>query len=312
MIWSFSDSRTFARCQRQWYFGAVVANAKATKVPIRREAYLLSKLQTVSAWRGQIVDSTIGSVLVPALNRGYLPTLDDCMRHALRLFNAQLAFARRHGLRDAEMKPAQVGEEFAAFFEAEYGAGVPEADIARARNEIEQALTNLFGITDLLVDLRRATYSVAQRPLQFKHWGYSVKAVPDLISFFPDAPPLITDWKVHFFGAKDYRLQLATYALALTRCTAHRDFPASVASHGPTDVRLAEAQLLTGQLRRYPLTVEDVNEVEDHIAASAEQMALALDGRKFADLCPDDFPVTIFPETCRGCRFRSLCWKEST
>jgi hypothetical protein len=233
------------------------------------------------------------------------------MRHALRLFNAQLAFARRHGLRDAEMKPAQAGEEFAAFFEAEYGAGVPEADIARARNEIEQALTNLFGITDLLADLRRATYSVAQRPLQFKHCGCSVKAVPDLISFFPDAPPLITDWKVHFFGAKDYRLQLATYALALTRCTAHRDFPASVASHGPTDVRLAEVQLLTGQLRRYPLTVEDLNEVEDHIAASAEQMALALDGRKFADLCPDDFPVTIFPETCRGCRFRSLCWKES-
>lgn len=70
-------------------------------------------------------------------------------------------------------------------------------------------------------------------------------------------------------------------------------------------------QLLTGQLRWYALTAEDVAEVEDHIAASAERMALALDGRKFANLCPDDFPVTTFPETCRGCRFRSLCWKET-
>ena len=210
------------------------------------------------------------------------------------------------------MRPAQAGKEFAAFFEVEYGTGVPDAEIERARDEVEQALTNLFGMTDLLADLRRANYSIAQRPLQFKHCGYSVKAMPDLISFYPDEPPLITDWKVHFLGAKDYRLQLATYALALTRCNAHSDFPASVASYGPADVRLAEVQLLTGQLRRYPLTVEDVNEVEDHIAASAEQMALALDGRKFANLCPDDFPVTIFPETCQGCRYRSLCWQETT
>lgn len=311
MIWSFSDSRTFARCQRQWYFGEVVANAIAKKHPTRREAYLLSKLQTVSAWRGQIVDATIGAVLVPALNKRRMPSLDECLRHAIRLFDTQLAFARRHGLRDAEMKPAQAGEEFAAFFEVEYGSGVPEADIARARNEIEQALTNLFGMTDLMSDLRRARYTVAQRPLQFRHDGQPVKAVPDLISFFHDEPPLIVDWKVHFFGVKDYRLQLATYAIALTRCNAHKDFPASAKPSEPTDVRLVEAQLLTGQLRRYPLTGEDVNEVEDHISASAEQMALALDGRKFGDLGPEDFPVTIFPETCQGCRFRSLCWKET-
>lgn len=76
MIWSFSDSRTFDRCQRQWYFGEVVANAVA-KAPVRHEAYLLSKLQSVSAWRGQVVDSTIGSVLVPALNERRPPSLDD-------------------------------------------------------------------------------------------------------------------------------------------------------------------------------------------------------------------------------------------
>jgi len=48
-----------------------------------------------------------------------LASLDDCLRHALRLFDVQLAFALRHGLRDAGMKPAQAGEEFAAFFEVE-------------------------------------------------------------------------------------------------------------------------------------------------------------------------------------------------
>lgn len=96
------------------------------------------------------------------------------------------------------MRPAQAGDEFAAFHEVEYGAGVPGEEVARARTEVEQALTNLFGMTELLADLRRASYSIDQRPLQFDHGGQPVKAMPDLISFYPGAPPLITDWKVHF------------------------------------------------------------------------------------------------------------------
>ena len=62
MIWSISESKTFKRCQRQWYFKNCVASALAKKDPIRREAYLLSKLQTISGWRGQIVDSVLSEI----------------------------------------------------------------------------------------------------------------------------------------------------------------------------------------------------------------------------------------------------------
>lgn len=68
MIWSISESKTFRRCQRQWFFKNIVACATAKKNPIRRRAYLLSKLQSVFAWRGQLVDTVIENYLIPALN----------------------------------------------------------------------------------------------------------------------------------------------------------------------------------------------------------------------------------------------------
>jgi len=51
MIWSVSTAKMFERCQRQWFFKTQLANAKA-KHESRRRAWRLSKLQSLSAWRG--------------------------------------------------------------------------------------------------------------------------------------------------------------------------------------------------------------------------------------------------------------------
>ena len=69
MIWSFSQSRAFDRCQRNWFYDTIFGNGVA-KDKDRHEIYLLSKLQTLSAWRGSIVDKAIETSLVPALKAG--------------------------------------------------------------------------------------------------------------------------------------------------------------------------------------------------------------------------------------------------
>src|SRR5205823_1418673 len=68
MRWSFSAARAFRQCQRSWFFKTCAANARA-KDPKRREAYILSKLQNVSGWRGKLVDRIISQELVEALRR---------------------------------------------------------------------------------------------------------------------------------------------------------------------------------------------------------------------------------------------------
>ena len=66
MKWSLSGSKTFRRCQRQWFYKNCVANG-VTKDPVRRNIYLLGKLQTIAGWRGSIVDHAIEMGVVPAL-----------------------------------------------------------------------------------------------------------------------------------------------------------------------------------------------------------------------------------------------------
>jgi hypothetical protein len=213
VIWSFSNSRAFERCQRNWFYDNIYGNGVA-KDKNRHEIYLLSKLQTINAWRGSIVDKAVETSLVPALRSGQSGSPRECIARARQLFDAQRAFALRHGLRDDGLKPSKAGDEFAAFLAVERGEEISDEEFTTAWGEIEQALSNLFGMTELLNDLRQAELLMTQRALQFKQGDVTVKAVPDLVAFYRSRPPLIVDWKVHFFGARDYWLQLVTYALA--------------------------------------------------------------------------------------------------
>jgi hypothetical protein len=310
VIWSISESKTFRRCQRQWYFKNCVANANAKKDPLRREAYLLSKLQSISGWRGQIVDTTITEVLVPALRARRCLMLSEAKRAAKVFFDRQLDCARRHRLREPGMKSTELGNDFAAFFCVEYGGDVNEHEIQTAWTEIERALENLFSMRGLSELLKAASYMVPQRALMFQHSGLTVRAVPDLIAFYDNRAPLIVDWKVHAFGVQEAWQQLCTYAIALTRCRPHTDFPASLGRWTATDVEVAEVQLLKNQIRQAIPSKEDIENADAYIAESVSLIALTMDGHERGELRPEDFLTTSYPETCQKCCYRSLCWES--
>lgn len=310
MKYSFSLNRIFRTCQRWWYYTTLFKSSKA-KDPLRHEAFLLSKLQSVPAWRGDLVDYVIERRVVTALKNGWSLNLDQILAFARTVFDKQLAFAKAHRLREPGMSESKDKESFAAFYAVEYGEGVSDEEVEKAWREIVLALTNLLGMQDLLATLGTATHLVAQRPLKFTFDGINIIAVPDLIAFFDNSPPLIVDWKVHAFATSDYRLQLTTYAVALTRCRPHKDFPESLSEYGATDIRLIEAQLLTNRQREYALTDIDIEEFDSFVAVSAAEMVLACGDNPKGQLNPFDFPVTSYPEACQRCPFRKPCWEDS-
>lgn len=312
MIWSFSNSVVFRKCQRQWYFKTHVANANAKKIPLQREAYLLSKLQSVAAWRGSIVDHVISRRVVPALSNGWDISLGKTLDFARSIFDIQLQFAKRRRLREPGMSAAKAGDAFAAFRVLEYGFEVSDEEIAQAWVDVECALTNLIGMRDLLRLLRTSAKLVSQRALIFPYFGVTVRAVPDLIAFYDASAPLIVDWKVHTFGVQDYRLQLATYAVALGRCAPHKDFPISPSLYAPTDMRLLEVQLLTNRCREYTLSDSDIEEIDSYIAGTATAMVLAVGENGNGLPRPFEYPVTQFPATCKTCSFRGPCWEDQS
>ncbi len=99
-MWSFSNSRLFGKCQRAWFYKNHVANANATKNPLQREAYILSKLQSVSAWRGRIVDDVISQRIVPALEKGWTLNASLILEYARLLFDKQREFAMLNRVRE--------------------------------------------------------------------------------------------------------------------------------------------------------------------------------------------------------------------
>jgi hypothetical protein len=155
MRWSYSASRSFRQCQRQWFFKNIVASARSSE-PVRRRAYLLSKLQSVSAWRGKVVDEVISKTLIPSLNRRDTPTLKVVRQRARDLFDGQLDFALRHPINDPDLRVSDEGEDFTLLYGMEYRQPPTEQEIEQAWTEIEQALANLYKMSSIREALKSA------------------------------------------------------------------------------------------------------------------------------------------------------------
>ncbi|MEQ9668205.1 PD-(D/E)XK nuclease family protein [Coleofasciculus sp. G2-EDA-02] len=308
-MWSFSAAKTFKKCQRQWYYKNCLANWKAKDIH-RHKAYLLSKLQSISSWRGSIVDSVISEVIVPTLKAKGTPSLTVAQQRAKELFDRQLKFARQHPLHQQGLSPSQVGSDFAVFHCMEYGGKIPETEIKKAKAEIDQALANLFNMPEVWSELKTAQYLVTQRALSFSHTGETVRAVPDLIAFYRNKPPLIIDWKVHFSGVYRALNQLGIYALALTRGKPHKDFP-KLSKWEVTDLQLLEIQLLTNKIRRYQLDEVRIAEIDNFMAESISAMQLIVGEAKKSTLAPMEFLTASSPETCQFCNYQSICWESA-
>ncbi|MGD0061700.1 MAG: PD-(D/E)XK nuclease family protein [Verrucomicrobiia bacterium] len=309
MIWSFSEGRLFRKCQRQWFFSKRLASA-TSKDPRRREAYLLSKLSSLSAWRGKVVDQVLEKIVVPAIQRKTIVTLQTATQAADRIIDSQLDFALKHRIRENGFKASEHDGDLAAFFVVEYGESPSQHEIGQARAEVHKALSNLFQsprFKELRENVKAAHWLAAQCPITFRYMGATVRAVPDLVCLFRGTPPLIIDWKVHFFGIHDYYQQLVAYAITLTRCGDHKGLPRELRNYPAEAVRLVEAQLLTDEPREHLIAGEDVQEVEDRMATEIQEMLLAVDGRENKELAAEDFPTTTRAGICATCNFRKLC-----
>jgi hypothetical protein len=311
MIWSFSEGRMFRKCQRQWFFAKRLASATA-RDDRRREAYLLSKLSSIHAWRGKVVDQVIERMVIPAVQHRSRIKLGEAKDAADRIFDTQLAFALAHRVREHGFKASEHQHDLAAFHCVEYGQPPAKEHIDKARGDVHAALTNLFKspqFDEIRDTVRKADRLVAQCPITFRFMGATVRAVPDIICLFRNEPPVIVDWKVHYFGIHDYYPQLVAYAITLTRCGDHKGLPAELRRYAAEAVQLVEAQLLTAEARSHIVAKDDVQAVEDHMAAEIQSMLMAVDGRKNAELTAEDFPTTHWAGACEACNFRKLCYE---
>ena len=302
--WSYSASALFRRCQRKWYFHHCVASHQS-HTALRYEAYIFKKLQTVEQWRGTLVDTVITERIVKPLNRRGQISLEASLRYARKLFNQQFEFSKNGHYHKTTQKEA--GNKYAALYAHNYGIPIENHELEQARADVEHALTTLFNNQSLMRMIVDSEYRIAQRSLTYSVGDVSVKAIPDLILFFTNEPPIIIDWKVHSHSNYDYWLQLASYAIALTEQDPHKDFRGLIGEISATDIQLLEVHLLTDEIRPYQLDDEDVEILYEYIHQTGIDMIYAVSDHDRKKPYPYDQPRTSFDD-CATCHFHKMCW----
>jgi hypothetical protein len=301
----------FSKCPRKWYYFEIVASPRA-RDPLRREAYILKQLQSLHAWRGSLVDRVIENFIVPRMKSNNFPSEDEIIAFSMSLMDKQLVFGKARKYQYHNITKSSSGDIYCAFYDVEYNGGLDEDTLQEAKEDVILSLRNLVRSNFLRQIMERSSFFTAQRSLVFEFENTTISCTPDLIAFFPDQPPLITDWKVHSFANTDSWLQLGVYALALSRVKPHTDFPKGIRSQleDPTKFRLIEYQLLKNQQRIYSLSPEDLADIEDYIFKSCTQMNRLVNGKKYNELDVSKFQTARSPEICEKCQFKRLCWRK--
>lgn len=312
MKWSFSENLAFRACPRKWYFAYKMANALAQS-PIRKEAFLLSKLQSVDAWRGKLVDQIISEEIVPHVGGSQTPSLDRILTTAKDIFDKQLRFAETRSWRNPAARTGDA--DYAALYEIEFQEDLSEK-LPQAWRDIELALSNFFGMDEIWNLLRAAKHLRPQERLGFHYQDAWLTCVPDLIVIYEDKDPVVIDWKVHKFGVKDYRQQLGLYALALEKSAFRKKYPLEFAGLRAIDFESYEIQLLTKKVYKYDFLEFEIDDIKSMIGSSARKMQLVL-GNENEVQNYLDVPTTKYPETCHKCPFQSICvegskWEQET
>lgn len=311
---SVTGYKQFRHCERQWYYKNIVADSRVKNDLFRREVTLLSKMQTLYAWRGSIVDSVLSKYLVNAINGKFSISKDYFIEQALSMFSSQLDYAANRKYREPNATIVN-NPVFSALIEYEFGNEVTKEEIEQAKDDIINALTNILDDVEFINYLKTAKYVISQRPLIYNFNRFSVKAIPDFIAFFDESPPHILDWKVHTYGTASYDEQLIAYAVALykvAKVKPHSDFPESLSKWKIYDYKLSEYQLLhKDRIKRdYDVTEEKMQDFGENMSSAIIAMHIAGANKKYSEVSIDNFSTTDYIENCQKCPFKTICKKQ--
>lgn len=306
---SFSQFRTFKKCQRQWFYRFKV-KCPNTKDPFRQQVIKLSYLDSIHAFRGNIVDYVIDKYIVK--NNGRV-TLSQTLQFSKDVFDSRRMFAESQEYLSPTVRKSHHPKDFAALREIELGTGLTELEWQKAWEDIEVSLTNLLEnseIMDLLQDRRNRL--IAQRPLTFTYDEVKVRAVPDLLIFHRDKrPPTIIDWKVNYSGNRSYIDQLIFYAYAVKHCPPHVDFHQDYQQFEISNYTLLEYQLLKNEVRRYTMDDLLLQNFECNLSEQIYQMQCVGADLPYKKLLIENFDTAYNEAACQICPYQNICFHEN-
>ncbi len=298
MKWSVSGHNAFRRSQRQYLFGFIAAAAARAKDPVRHEAYILKQLQSVEMWQGDLVHDAIRHFVIPALSKKEPLVPERIISDTLAMKRGQFDFSREQRYRIQGMTKKSAGIHYAALHPHEYGAEISDAQLQEVETTVVVSLNNLFGLTNLLAEIRQSRSVHCEEVFRFNLDDVTVTPQLDLLYLDKVGLPTIIDWKISDSDSSDYAPQLMVYALALKNW--RKDFR-------PEDFTVFEVNLLRNYVTQYPITAERLDETEDFIFRSVTKIRSLVGDNKWESQEFEEFEPAKSFRTCQYCNFRKLC-----
>lgn len=299
MRWSFSASRSFGRCPRQYYYGQIAAY-HSPKDPFRREAFLLKQRKPLFLWRGNLVHDAIEHLVVPAWKDRQEPNWEAVIARMRASAKEQLAFSAAGRYRETGMTKSKAGEAYCALVGHGPGETLLDSDVNAALDTAENALRNLAAMTDLHAEIasRRPLFAELRVPVNYD--GVSISARIDLLYFRQYGRPTIVEWKTYEGTVGDSERQGALYAWALQQNPTWR-------VNRPEDVQILEVQLLKSTIISHSVSADSLDALEDSIYRSLCDIRAVAGDSKYASVDIADFPFTQNANNCTYCSFQPLC-----
>src|SRR5436190_7051634 len=164
MKWSVSAHNSMRRCQRLFVFGQVVASHKA-RDPLRREAYLLKQLQSLSTWQGSIVHKVLATTFLSDVRAGRVIDPAALSAAAHDIARRQFAFSAARRYREPGQTKGAAGDEYCALYEHEYGQDISSEQLDTVYATITRCFEHLAGHEAFLAQLSASSAHLAELPL---------------------------------------------------------------------------------------------------------------------------------------------------
>ena len=304
--WSNSSVNILRQCNRRYYLGYILAT-HGRKNPNRRKAYELKKMQSLTMWKGSVVDKFMEKTIIPMISEQMPLDFVALAKQCVSLAQSQFLFSEFGMYRDAGVKKSDSDDEYCVLDIHELDVPYSEAELAEAYATIRQTIENipLIRMPDgklLLTYLKECQKLIPN----IGNWVVGVgnaRVNPqiDLLAYH-DFKPTVIDWKLSESYVSDYSEQLIICGLTvyLKRLENPDKQP-----HEYEDISLYEVNLLKGTVKQHDFSLERINRTIDRINLTADDLALL--NAKYEDADPDDFELTDNEVTCKFCPFQTLC-----
>lgn len=306
--WSNSAVNTWSTCNRKYYF-ANILSSHGWKDLLKRKTYELKTMQSLTMWRGTVVDKFMEKFVIPLVIAKKPLDFEELAEQAVELAKAQFLFSESKMYRNKDLVMSDADNERCILDIHELNVPYTEAQLLQCYEDIRLGIKNvpLTRMPDgtLLIDFLKNAKAMTpnMQKLRANIHDATINPQIDLLLYDADWKPVVIDWKLSNSYVSDYsrQLQIAGLTVKMVR-EKNPDKP----PYTYEDIRLFEVNLYKGEVKEHPFEEEDINDLIDYIYLTSQDIKLLRDGKEVADI--DDFDYTESPATCANCNFKSLCY----